>query len=80
LATDKHELLAVVVTGGLVRGAIVVYAKVEKRCLFCSVFTQFRHLVHGTCNRFFLLSLIAALCFVPLSLLPCVFLLALCEC
>jgi len=44
------------------------------------VFAQFGHLVDSACNSFFLFSLIPALCFVPLSLLARVFLLALCEC
>ena len=78
--TCKPELLAVVVTGGLVRGARVLCAKIEKRCLLRSMFAQFGHLVHGARNSLLLFPLISALCFVPLSLLPGMFFLTLCEC
>jgi hypothetical protein len=65
--------------GGLLRSVRILCAKIEKRCLLRSVFAQFGHLVHAACNSLLLFSLIPALCFVPLSLLPCVFLLALCK-
>jgi hypothetical protein len=44
------------------------------------MFAQFGHLVGAGWNGVFLFALIPALGFVSLSLLPCVFLLALCEC
>lgn len=61
-------------------GIFVLCANIEERRLLCGVFAQFRHLVHRTCNRLLLFSPIFALRFVSLSLLPRVFLLALCEC
>jgi hypothetical protein len=44
------------------------------------MFAQFGHLICAAFHRLILLSLIPALCLVPLSLLPCVFLLAFCKC
>src|SRR5215813_2783595 len=66
--------------GGLLHSVRLLCADIEKCCLLCSMFTQLSHLVHAAGNSFLLFSLIPALCFVPLSLLPCVFLLALCKC
>jgi len=42
-------------------------------------FAQFGHLIHAAFHGPLLFSLVPALCFVPLSLLPCVFFLALCK-
>ena len=76
-----HDLLAdVVILGGRLRGVLVSCAEIEERRLLCGMFTQFGHLVDSACNSFFLFSLIPTLCFVPLSLLARVFLLALCKC
>jgi len=76
----QHELLTNVVTGcGVIRGASFLYAKIEKCRLLSGMFAQFGHLVHTAHNGLLLFSLIPALCLVPLSLLPRVFLLALCE-
>src|SRR5215469_394328 len=81
VATFQLESLAEVLTGGgLLRSASVLRAEIEKRCLLRGMLAQFGHLVDAACNRLLLFSLIPALCFVPLSLLPRVFLLALCEC
>ena len=80
LGSCNHELLADVVTRGLFRGVRFFFAEIEECRLLCGVFTQFGHLVDSACNRLHLSSLILALCFVSLSLLPRVFLLALCEC
>jgi hypothetical protein len=75
------ELLAdVVILGGRLRGVLVSCAEIEERRLLCGMFAQFGHLVGAAWNGVFLFALIPALCFVSLSLLPCVFLLALCEC
>jgi hypothetical protein len=76
----KHELLAEVVTGRLFGSPSVLCVKVEKRCLLRSMFAQFCHLVDAAANILLLFSLTSPLCFVPLSLLPCVFLLTLREC
>jgi hypothetical protein len=77
----KPELLVEVVTVcGLLGIVFVSCAEIEKRCLLCGMFAQFSRLVDAACNRLLLLSLISALRFVPLSLLPRVFLLAFCEC
>lgn len=84
--SDLHKLsntslLADLITGrGLICGAAVICAEIEKCRLLGSMFPQFGHLVHATCNRLLLFSLIPALGFVPLSLLSCVFLLALRKC
>jgi hypothetical protein len=77
----KPELLVDVVTVGGLLGIVFVFcAEIEERRLLCGMFAQFSHLVDSACNRPLLFSLISALCFVSLSLLPRVFLLALCEC
>ena len=70
----------VVAWGGLLRAVRFLRAEIEERGLLCGMFAQFSHLVDSACNRLPLFSPISALCFVPLSLLPRVFLLALCEC
>jgi len=44
------------------------------------MFSQFGHLVYAALDRLILLSLTPALCLVPLSLLPRLFLLALGKC
>ena len=76
-----HDLLAdVVILGGRLRGILVSCAEIEERRLLCSVFAQFSHFVDAAGNNLLLFPLTPALCFVPLSLLPRVFLLALCEC
>jgi hypothetical protein len=80
LQTCKHELLAEVVTGGLLGSSNVLCAKIEKRRLLRGVFAQFCHLVDAAANILLLFSLTSPLCFVALSLLPCVFLLTFCEC
>ena len=61
-------------------GVRVVCSDVEERSLFCGMFAQFCHLVDGSWNSVFLFALDPALCFVSLSLLTRVFLLALGEC
>jgi hypothetical protein len=76
----KLELLVDVVSRGFLGTASVLCAKIEKRCLLGSVFAQYGHFVHAICRKLLLFSLIPALCFVTLSLLPCVFLLALGKC
>ena len=77
----KPKLLVEVVTlGGLLSIVLVSRAEIEERRLLCGMFAQFSHLVDSASNSLLLFSLIPALCFVPLSLLPCVFLLALCKC
>ena len=53
-------------------------ALIDKRCLLGRMFAQFSHLVDAAGNSLFLFSLIPAFCFIPLSLLPRLFLLALC--
>ena len=76
-----HDLLAdVVIPGGRLRGVLVSCAEIEERRLFCGMLAQFSHLVDAACNRLLLFPLTPALCFIPLSLLTCVFLLALCKC
>jgi len=52
---------------------------IEKCCLLCRVLTQFGELVDAAGGRFFLFSLVPALFFIALPLLPCVFLLTLCK-
>jgi hypothetical protein len=77
----KPELLVDVVTVvGLLGVVLVSCAEIEERRLLCGMFAQFGHLVDSACNRLLLFSQISALRFVSLSLLPGVFLLALCEC
>ena len=77
----KLELLVDVVTVVGPLGIVHVFcAEIEERRLLCGMFAQFGHLVDSACNSLLLFSLISALRFVPLSLLPRVFLLALCEC
>jgi hypothetical protein len=81
LTNLELDLLAdVVILGGRFRSVLVLCAEIEEGRLLCGMLAQFRHLVDSTCNSFFLFSLIPTLCFVPLSLLARVFLLALCEC
>jgi len=76
----KYELLANVIAGsGLLLSVRFIRAKIESR-LLCSVLAQFSHLVHAARNGLLLLPLLPSLCFVPLSLLPRVFFLALCKC
>jgi hypothetical protein len=58
----------------------VLCSDIEECRLLCGMFAQFGHLVDAAWNGVFLFALIPALCFVSLSLLPCMFLLALCEC
>ena len=58
----------------------IVCSDIEERLLLCGMLAQFSHLIDTACNTLLLFSLIPALCFVPLSLLPCVFFLALCKC
>ena len=65
---------------GPLLSVLVICAKIEERRLFCGMFPQFGHLVDSARKRLLLFSLSPALCFVSLSLLPCVFLLALCKC
>ena len=74
----KHELLAAVVSGRLFRGSSVLGAHIEKRGLLFRVPAHFSHFVDAA-NGLFLFALIPALCFVPLSLLPCLLLLTLGE-
>ena len=75
------ELLAdVAILGRRLRGVLVSCAEIEERRLLCGMLAQFSHLVDSACNSFFLFSLIPTLCFVPLSLLARVFLLALGKC
>lgn len=77
----KLELLVdVVAVGGLLGIVFVSGAEIEERRLLRGMFAQFGHLVDSAGNRLLLFSLIPALHFVSLSLLPRVFLLALCEC
>jgi hypothetical protein len=77
----KPELLVDVVTVGGLLGIVFVFrAEVEERRLLCGMFAQFGHLVDCACNSLLLFSLISALRFVSLSLLPRMFLLTLCEC
>ena len=77
----NHESLADVAIGtGLLRSFIFLDTNVEQRRLFCSMFTQFGHLIHAAFHGLLLPSLAPALCLIPLSLLPCVFFLALCKC
>jgi hypothetical protein len=78
--TCQFESLVDVVTGGLLYRVRLLWAEIEKCGLLSSMFAQFGHLVHAARNSLLLFSLIPALCFLALSLLPCVFLLALCEC
>ena len=79
--TCEHKLLGAGVSGGgLLRAVAFLCANVEKSCLLRSVFAQFGHFVHAAGNSLLLFPLIPALCLVPLSLLPCVFLLALRKC
>ncbi|HKF04863.1 MAG TPA: hypothetical protein VKB49_21255 [Candidatus Sulfotelmatobacter sp.] len=81
LAYLELELLVdVAILVGRIRGVLVSCAEIEERRLLCGMLVQFSHLVDAACNRLLLFSLIPALCFVPLSLLPCMFLLALCKC
>jgi hypothetical protein len=77
----KPELLVDVVTVVGLPGIVLVFcAEIEERRLLCGMFAQFGHLVDSAGNRLLLFSLISALRFISLSLLPRVFLLALCEC
>lgn len=77
----KFQLFGdVVAWGGLLRPVRFLRTEIEERGLLCGVFAQFGHLVHAAWNGLFLFALIPALSLVPLSLLPRVFLLALCEC
>jgi hypothetical protein len=77
----KPELLVDVVTvRGLLRFVVISCAEIEECRLLCGMFAQFGHLVDSACNSLLLFALTSALCFVPLSLLPRVFLLALCKC
>jgi hypothetical protein len=77
----KPELLVDVVTVVGLLGIVLVFCTEIEECrLLCGMFAQFGHLVGSACNRLLLFSLISALRFVSLSLLPRVFLLALCEC
>jgi hypothetical protein len=77
----KYELLANVIAGsGLLLSVRFIRAPRLNRCLLCSVLAQFSHLVHAARNGLLLLPLIPSLCFVPSSLLPRVFFLALCKC
>jgi len=79
--TCNHTSLAHSFIGrGLLRSFIFLHTNVEQRRLRCSMFAQFGHLICAAFHRLILLSLIPALCLVPLSLLPCVFLLAFCKC
>jgi hypothetical protein len=81
LSNFELELLAdVAILGGRLRGVLVSCAEIEERGLLCGMLAQFSHLVDAACNRLLLFSLIPALCFVPLSLLARVFLLALGKC
>jgi hypothetical protein len=48
--------------------------------LLCSCGRNFSHLVHAARNSLLLFPLIPSLRFIPLSLLPRVFFLALCKC
>jgi hypothetical protein len=52
---------------------------VEERRLCCCMFAQLGHLIDTALGRLLLFSLIPAFGLVPLSLLPCVFLLAFCK-
>ena len=71
----KPELLVDVVTVVGLLGIVLVYcAEIEERRLLCGMSAQFFHLVDSACNRLFLFSLISALRFVSLPLLPRVFL------
>jgi hypothetical protein len=72
----KYDLLANVIAGS---GSASSAPRLN-RCLLCSVLAQFSHLVHAARNGLLLLPLIPSLCFVPSSLLPRVFFLALCKC
>ena len=65
---------------GLLCGVCILSAEIEERRLLCSMFAQFSHLVDAAGNSLLLFPLTPALRFVPLSLLACVFLLALCKC
>ena len=81
VANLELELLAdVAILGRRLRGVLVSCAEIEERRLLCGMLAQFSHLVDSACNSFFLFSLIPTLCFVPLSLLARVFLLALGKC
>ena len=64
---------------GVLGSIRVVCSDVEERSLLCGMFAQLGHLVDGTWNSVFLFALDPALCFVSLSLLARVFLLALGE-
>ena len=77
---SHHGLLAEVVARGLFRGVRFFFAEIKQRRLLCGMFAQFSHLVDVAGSSLLLFPLIPALCLVPLSLLPGVFLLALCEC
>lgn len=76
----KCELLANVIAGSEFLVSICfIRARIE-RSLLRGVLPQFSNLVHAAPNGFRLLPLILSLCFVPLSLLPRVLFLTLCEC
>src|SRR5215469_16428215 len=78
--TCNHASLADAGIGrGLIRSFSFFHTNVEKRRLCCSMFAQFGHLIRAAFHRLLLPSLVPALCLVPLSLLPCVFFLALCK-
>ena len=81
LSNFELELLAdVAILGGRLGGVLVSCAEIEERRLFCGMLAQFSHLIDTACNRLPLFSLTPALCFVALSLLARVFLLALGKC
>jgi hypothetical protein len=58
----------------------VLRSDIEECRLLCCMPAQFGHLVDVAGNSVLPFPLTPALRFIPLSLLPCVFLLALCEC
>jgi hypothetical protein len=67
------------IRSGFVDRLWFIAAKVEQRCLSGRVFAQLGHVIRAAWLRLFLFSLASALCFFPLSLLPCLFFLTLCK-
>ena len=79
--TCTHNLLAGTVTGaGMLRVIRFLGPKIKQRRLCCGMFAQLGHFVRAALRRLLLFSLNPALGFVPLSLLPCLFLLSLSKC
>lgn len=79
--TGQEWLVRETAAGCGVVGAVgFLFSEIEQGRLGCGVFTEFSHLIDTAGLRFFLFALRPALRFVSLSLLTCLFFLALCEC